>query len=169
MRKSKIIKSSTAGITLIALVITIVVLLILAGVSISMVLGDNGILTKAKTAENETRIAAIKEQIQIDIIVKQSENNGNISEDSLKEILEKYGTLSEEEKLTPDKTRKNSFDFVFLSPLTFKILFLGGLIKTSNSSSVSIFSTFALIVAKSLLKVISSLSFLIRFESSAQR
>lgn len=36
------------GITLVALVVTIVVLLILAGVSISMVLGNNGIVTKAK-------------------------------------------------------------------------------------------------------------------------
>ena len=36
------------GITLVALVVTIVVLLILAGVSINLVLGDNGIITKAK-------------------------------------------------------------------------------------------------------------------------
>lgn len=63
MKKLKNTKTSTAGITLIALVITIVVLLILAGVSISMILGDNGILTKAKTAENETRIGAIKEAL----------------------------------------------------------------------------------------------------------
>lgn len=36
------------GVTLIALVITIIVLLILAGVSIAMLTGDNGILTKAQ-------------------------------------------------------------------------------------------------------------------------
>ena len=39
---------STKGITLIALVITIIVLLILAGVSIAMLTGDNGILSQAK-------------------------------------------------------------------------------------------------------------------------
>ena len=39
------------GITLVALVVTIVVLLILAGVSISMVLGNNGIVTKAKDTQ----------------------------------------------------------------------------------------------------------------------
>ena len=39
------------GITLVALVVTIVVLLILAGVSISMVLGNNGIFTKAKETQ----------------------------------------------------------------------------------------------------------------------
>ena len=39
------------GITLVALVVTIVVLLILAGVSISMVLGNNGIVTKAQASQ----------------------------------------------------------------------------------------------------------------------
>ena len=51
-----------AGITLIALVITIIVLLILAGVSIAMLTGDNGILTQAKKAKNETERAAQEEQ-----------------------------------------------------------------------------------------------------------
>ncbi len=53
------------GITLIALVITIIVLLILAGVSIAMLTGDNGILTKAKISGEETRIAEIKEAISL--------------------------------------------------------------------------------------------------------
>ena len=91
------------GITLVALVITIIILLILAGVSINLLTGQNGLINRAKDSKIQTEIASIKEQIQIDIIGKQSENNGNISEDSLKEILEKYGTLSEEEKIT-DKT-----------------------------------------------------------------
>ncbi len=49
------------GITLIALVITIIVLLILAGVSIAMLTGDNGILTQAQKAKNETGAAAENE------------------------------------------------------------------------------------------------------------
>ena len=44
----------TNGITLIALIVTIIVLLILASVSISMLTGDNGILVQAKKAEEET-------------------------------------------------------------------------------------------------------------------
>lgn len=40
------------GITLVALVVTIVVLIILAGISIALVLGDNGILTRAKEGKN---------------------------------------------------------------------------------------------------------------------
>ena len=51
------------GITLIALVITIIVLLILAGVSISLVIGDNGILTQATEAVTENRKASISEDI----------------------------------------------------------------------------------------------------------
>ena len=53
---NKRIKKSGKGITLIALVITIIVLLILAGVSIAMLAGDNGILTKSVTAKLNNEI-----------------------------------------------------------------------------------------------------------------
>ena len=51
MRNYKLKKQKNKGITLIALVITIIVLLILAGVTIAALSGDNGILTKAKEAK----------------------------------------------------------------------------------------------------------------------
>ena len=54
------------GITLIALVITIIVLLILAGVSIAMLTGENGILTQAQKAKNETENAATNEVAILD-------------------------------------------------------------------------------------------------------
>ena len=53
------------GITLIALVITIIVLLILAGVSIAMLTGDNGLLTKASTAKTTTEKAGKVEEVNI--------------------------------------------------------------------------------------------------------
>ena len=53
------------GITLIALVLTIVVLLILAGVSIAMLIGDNGILSQTQRAKNETNEAAKNEQLDL--------------------------------------------------------------------------------------------------------
>ena len=53
------------GITLIALVITIIVLLILAGVSISAIIGENGIATKAKEAKNKTIVAKEKEFVDL--------------------------------------------------------------------------------------------------------
>ena len=51
------------GITLIALVITIIVLLILAGVSIAMLTGDNGILTQASTSKTNTQVAEVVERV----------------------------------------------------------------------------------------------------------
>ena len=54
------------GITLIALVITIIVLLILAGVSIAMITGQNGILTQAQKAKNETENVANNEAVILD-------------------------------------------------------------------------------------------------------
>ena len=55
------------GITLIALVITIIVLLILAGVSIAMLTGDNGILTQANTSQDRTKAAEIEERVNMEI------------------------------------------------------------------------------------------------------
>ena len=60
-------KASEAGITLIALVITIIVLLILAGVTIATLTGENGILTQAQNAKTASDIAEVKEQAQLDI------------------------------------------------------------------------------------------------------
>ena len=53
------------GITLIALVVTIVVLLILAGISINLVIGDNGIITKAKQAASATEEASAKNDMEL--------------------------------------------------------------------------------------------------------
>ena len=61
----KEIKKSSKGITLIALVITIIVLLILAGVSIAMLTGDNGILTQASEAKDANIKGQEKEQIRL--------------------------------------------------------------------------------------------------------
>ena len=53
------------GITLIALVITIIVLLILAAVSIAMLTGENGILKKASTSREKTEINSADEEIKL--------------------------------------------------------------------------------------------------------
>ena len=62
------------GITLIALVITIIVLLILAGVSIAMLTGDNGILKQALSAKELTEISSEEEYINLLIIEHQTNN-----------------------------------------------------------------------------------------------
>ena len=58
-------KRKEQGITLIALVITIIVLLILAGVSIAMLTGQNGILTQANNAKIEQSHGAVKDSIAL--------------------------------------------------------------------------------------------------------
>ena len=68
------------GITLIALVITIIILLILAGITIGTLMGENGILTKAKQAQEETQKAQYKEEIELIIMEKQMEKLHNINE-----------------------------------------------------------------------------------------
>ena len=67
------------GITLVALVITIVVLLILAGVSINLVLGNNGIIAKAKDAETKSAEASQNDLKGMNGLVSEMEGtlNGN--------------------------------------------------------------------------------------------
>ena len=58
-------KNEQKGVTLIALVITIIVLIILAGVAIGMITGENGIITQAKDAKQQTEKASIEEAIDL--------------------------------------------------------------------------------------------------------
>ena len=80
------------GITLIALVITIIVLLILAGVSIGMLTGDNSILTNASKARKESALSSVKEQVLMAI-------NTAYTEYHAKEVTK---TLAEGESLYDD-------------------------------------------------------------------
>ena len=56
------------GVTLVALVITIIVLLILAGVTLAMVMGDSGIFTKANKASAETNVSSAKDAIRLALL-----------------------------------------------------------------------------------------------------
>lgn len=76
------------GITLVALVVTVVVLLILAGISVATLTGDNGMIGQAGEAKIETEKSEIKEQIDI-MIVQSMDRIGNIDKEKLKEKLEK--------------------------------------------------------------------------------
>ena len=87
------------GITLIALVITIIVLLILAGITIASLSGENGILARAKEARDKTEIATIEEQIEL-AKMSSLDDNGEIVKQTLKSELEKIEGI---DKIT-DKT-----------------------------------------------------------------
>ena len=84
-------KDMNKGITLIALVITIIVLLILAGVSIATLTGENGILTRANDAKTSTEIAEEKEKVRLAAGAAYAEDlGGEIKEDILRQELERY-------------------------------------------------------------------------------
>ena len=80
--RTKELKPKNNGITLIALVVTIVVLLIIAGVAISMLTGDDGIITNSTLAKLETEFSAYKEEVELYKNNKLIENN-NFEGDSL--------------------------------------------------------------------------------------
>ncbi len=95
-------KRKTKGITLIALVITIIVLLILAGVSIATLTGENGILTRASKAGDANRAGTLQEQVDLWLLnQKTDEYAGNSSSSqSLEELVD---DLVEQKLLTENE------------------------------------------------------------------
>ena len=103
MKKQKLRKNK--GITLIALVITIIVLLILAGVSIAMLTGQNGILTQAQKAKSETENAAKNEAAILDEYNKYLNNavGGGIVEGGTKPETDDQGYFTKNSTINGEK------------------------------------------------------------------
>lgn len=93
---------STRGITLVALVVTIVVMLILAGVSLNVILGDQGILKKAKDGADKTKVEAIKEGKML----YEAEKYMEATDVSLLDYLEEKGLINSEERAEIEATNK---------------------------------------------------------------
>ena len=117
LKSSKKDIKANRGITLIALVITIIVLLILAGVAIATLTGDNGLLTKVGDARNTSEKAGEKERIQMEVagaydltgklVASQVEEN---IRNNIKDITNVTATAKEgtEEKFFPVKVTYNN-------------------------------------------------------------
>ena len=88
-----IYSKKSKGITLIALVVTIIVLIIISGVSISLILGNNGIINKAQEASINHQLAANLEQAKIDELYGQLKvaTDGTVTLDmtTLNELMER--------------------------------------------------------------------------------
>ena len=101
--------NNKAGITLIALVISIIVMLILAGVSLNATIGDNGIITQAQNATYMQSIATLEEYLQTEYVKYYDETENYTSKQELlgdkisnlfqRNGVNKYFTISEEDKL----------------------------------------------------------------------
>ncbi len=88
-KDKKIYVNKQHGITLIILVITIVVLLILAGITIVTLTGDNGIINQAKNASDSTEYAQWEEKINVAIIDAESKNKNPTIDDIIEELINK--------------------------------------------------------------------------------
>ena len=91
--------SNAKGITLVSLAVTIIVLIILAGVAINVTLGENGIFNKAKEAKRMQLEAEYKEKIGTDILAAQVEaiaRNEELEDEQIKDIISNYGELQED-------------------------------------------------------------------------
>ena len=100
------LKYGKRGITLIALVITIIVLLILAGVSIATLTGDNGILTRANDARTSTEIGEEREKVELSAVgALAKDNGGEIKRNYLNDELASYiGTEGTDYTLSESET-----------------------------------------------------------------
>jgi Tfp pilus assembly major pilin PilA len=85
------------GITLIALVVTIVVLLILAGITISLVFGSNGVIQKAQDSKEQTEIGEMREKLEMAKVPVYADGNGSYK-------VQDYWDRIESEGLIADKT-----------------------------------------------------------------
>ena len=92
MRKEK-------GITLIALVVTIVVLLILAGVSISMLTGENGIITQAQNSKEATEQARVEELVDLAVNSLIGENQGSTNGITPEMVAEEVNEMENREDI----------------------------------------------------------------------
>lgn len=93
-------KKNFSGITLIALVVTIVVLLILAGVSLNLVLGNNGIITKAKDSQIITRASSAEDEVELwkcDNYIAKNSKQPTVSEENMLQGLKDKRIVYEDE------------------------------------------------------------------------
>ena len=91
-----------SAITLIALIITIIVLLILAGVTLNMVMGENGIFGKANNAKNKTEVAQYEEELRMCVLELQTDaatNGTTFNMDTIRNNLDTYIQKLEDETI----------------------------------------------------------------------
>ena len=112
MTIKKELQAKERGITLIALVITIIILLILAGITIGLVTGDNGILAQASKAQEKTTQAQEEESIKLAIMASSIEENGyqKFTEENLQKVInEQFG----DGKAKVYSNEKDTFSVIF--------------------------------------------------------
>lgn len=133
--KTKKERRNNKGITLIALVVTIIVLLILAGISIGAITGNNGIINQAQNAKDDTQYSQWEEQIDTAIIDAESKHRNPTMDDVIDELINKE-IISNESQV--DKTTgaitTNEPSYVIEDKLNDYIPFGPGMIADKNET-----------------------------------
>ncbi|MDO5557949.1 MAG: BspA family leucine-rich repeat surface protein, partial [Clostridia bacterium] len=87
---------NSKGITLIALIITIVIMLILAGITINLTLGENGIFQKAKLAKGQYETASVQERLELELAAMQMEGQTGLTVETYVDQLREKGVVLQE-------------------------------------------------------------------------
>lgn len=86
------------GITLIALVVTIVVLLIIAGITIGTISKDNNIINEAKEGNSQAQRESILEKIEADLYTEKIKKGKNITKSEAEDIISNFGEINQTTK-----------------------------------------------------------------------
>ena len=99
------------GITLVSLVVTIIILIILAGISINTLVGDNGIITKAQQAKENTLLAQEEEAKQLNQLYMQmqSEEIADANNENIQEIREQLNNMQNQLNILQKQLEENTF------------------------------------------------------------
>ena len=118
------------GITLISLVVTVIILIILAGVSINLLLGQYGIVTRAQEAKKQTQVASITENIKLKLLDRQIEEVNTLTQTQIEEVLLKYGTINKNEdgSIKSITTKEGNYE------IAFEDLYEGEVLETYNKA-----------------------------------
>ena len=131
-KTQKIEKKGNEGITLIALVITIIVLIILAGITINLLMGDNGILTRAKGAKEEFNKSKMLEDTTILLMDYSAEHE--LTGITLKDYLTKNNISFEEDENGNILFEQEGY-VLTVNPITLE---LDGPTKTNKTAKISL-------------------------------
>lgn len=92
----KEILETNKGVTLIALVVTIIVLLILAGISINVLAGQNGLLNRTAESKESTESSQVEENLKLAIMEAMTKGLGKLTDENLKESLNNIGISNDD-------------------------------------------------------------------------
>lgn len=106
-------KKREKGITLITLAVTIMVLVIIAGVSITAITNENGIVDEARKANNQAEKESIIEKIEADIYTEKVKKGRNLTKSEVEAIIGTFGTINQQDKQLKVKTKDYEYTISF--------------------------------------------------------